>query len=142
MVRITVVPEGLRLDLRERHVHRCHHAVARRRIDAVANQADDLVARLAVRQANAYGPTDGLLAEPIAAHERVVDDGDERRAHAIAVGEVPAVHERRPHGFEPARGCGIAPESLIAPILYRHGPIVDGDPVGSPASAGEQRHPG
>ena len=72
----------------------------------------------------------------------MVDDGDKGRAHAIAVGEVPAVHERCPHGFEPARGCGIAPESLIAPILNRHGPIVDGDPVGSPAPASEKRHPG
>ena len=103
---------------------------------------DDLVAPLAVRQANAYGPADGLLAKLITAHERVVDDGDERRAHAIGVGEISAVHERRPHGVEPARGCGIAPESIRAQVLYRHGPIVDRDAVGSPATAGEQRHSG
>ena len=137
---MTVSPSGC--DLGERHVHRGHHAVARRRIGAVANQADDLVAPLTVRQANAYGPADGLLAKLIAAHERVVDDGDERRAHAIAVGEISAVHERRPHGVEPARACGIAPESVRAQILHGHGPIVDGDAVGSPATASEQRHPG
>ena len=140
MVRMTVSPSGC--DLGERHVHRGHHAVARRRIGAVANQPDDLVAPLTVRQANAYGPADGLLAKLIAAHERMVDDGDERRAHAISVGEISAVHERRPHGVEPTRACGIAPKSVRAQILHGHGPIVDSDAVGSPATASEQRHPG
>jgi hypothetical protein len=129
------------LDLRERHVHRRHHARARFGIGAVAHDPDDLVAPLAVGQPNSYRPADRLLAQLIPAHERLVDDGGWRRARAVGVGKVSPTHERRSHGVEPAGACGIAPEPVDAQVLCRHRPIVDGDAIRSPATASEQWHP-
>ena len=85
--------------------------------------------------------TDGLPARQIPAHERFVDDGDERTAQAIADIEVPAVPQRYAHRLEPSGRRRVAPEPRPAAVLLERGAIADADRAAPPPAAGQTSYP-
>ena len=109
IVRRTVCQKVSGGSLRHRDVHRRQHALARRRVDGIADDADDLVARLRIESQTDALP-DRLLAREIPAHERFVHDGNRTAAHAVAGLEVAAAAQRNAHRLEPAWCRGVQPE--------------------------------
>ena len=98
------------------------HAVARRRVDGIGNHADDLVARLAVRnpmrsvwpigcRPGRYRRTNASLT--------MATSGLPTRSRVV---EVSAAQQRYAHRLEPARRGGVAPERGSRAVLRSIGP--------------------
>src|SRR5204862_5496831 len=138
------VPPGVplpRFALRQRDVHSRQHAVARRRVDGVGSDANNLVARPVIR-IYTQRLTGWLLTGQIPAYERFIDDGHGRTADTIAVTEVPPAPQGDTHRLEPAWRGGVPPDAMSA-VLRKHRTIAHGHLiVDEPSASGQQPHLG
>ena len=140
MVRRTVRPERRwRLALRNGYVHCRQHALARRRVDGIADDADDLVARVGF-ESQTHALPDRLLARQILADERFVHDGNTTAAHAVGGLEVAAAAQRHAHRREPARCRGVQPQRR--PAFGDIGPSPIADQAACPTAPVEEPYRG